>query len=750
MPMQASARTPCTIADRRPAPNRYGETVAMRSIFPVLLVAASCICSVGSLIDAAEPRKEAKMPSTRADRRLVLDGVPKVRYFKDGMCPFALSLKCLTDYLGEDYSYRYILGTSGACFRMSWNYTMWDEGNMDVGRLRPEPFRRGLKAVGLKHRFLVKKSWWPDATGDDIDVLDDNDKTQALFRKTIIASIRAGKPVLAFGVVGPPEVSIICGHDDAGKVMIGWAAMDGEHPKDQREPNGMFRKRDWFAATQGLIVIQGQADKPDQDRVYRESLDWAYQVLTLPKTKTHVFGQQAYKQWAYSMLKDHAFPADDEDTLQKRRHTVWDGLIMMAERATAAEFLDEIAQRQPESADHLREAARLLREDGDGKGICQALGNPHLPTEGLSDPCGRRLAADAILAAGEKNAAAARHLALALGKEPGGFAFDGKQLEALRPAYRNMTLLGCIKGCMRYLGKDVDDAWLYGVTGAAFMLNIDQKVDVSGPTSWDCGHLRKMAPRLGISLSNRVRALVADPDFEAKQQAAARFVREKVDAGIPCYGWDGCMEWLTINGYSDEACLQFSHYFGDGYRAQPWPKLGSEVPYVFEVTSVETVEPVGDDGATVKAALEFALTMQPSGRPLDPKHAQGVDGYDLWIQCLESGDWLEADGLPGVHHNVACWHECRCYAERFLRMAGDKIGGDLKPLFEDAADHYRAVRKALCEMQTIFIYKYPLPPVDEAGIRRAIELLHTAKDEESQGLATIEMIVRELPNAPKP
>ena len=116
----------------------------------------------------------------------------------------------------------------------------------------------------------------------------------------------------------------------------------------------------------------------------------------------------------------------------------------------------------------------------------------------------------------------------------------------------------------------------------------------------------------------------------------------------------------------------------------------------------------------------------------------------------ESGDWLEADGLPGVHHNVACWHERRCYAERFLRLAGDKIGGDLKPMFEDAADHYRAVRRALCEMQTIFVYKYPLPPVDEARIRRAIELLRTAKDDETQSLAIIEMILRDLPDAPKP
>ena len=64
--------------------------------------------------------------------------------------------------------------------------------------------------------------------------------------------------------------------------------------------------------------------------------------------------------------------------------------------------------------------------------------------------------------------------------------------------------------------------------------------------------------------------------------------------------------------------------------------------------------------------------------------AQGIQGYDLWLRCLENGDWRKAHP-HGVHHNVACWHECRCYAERFLRLAGGKLGGDLKPLFGEAA-----------------------------------------------------------------
>jgi len=710
-----------------------------------MMVCGVCLLQFGTV--AAEQGRETEMQDAGADKapkRVVLEDVGKVRYFKDGMCPFALSLKVCTDFLGQDYSYNYILGTSGACFRMSWNHQEWDEGNMDLGRLGPEPFRRGVRAVGFQHRFLVKKSWWPEVTGDDIDVLEGNRETEALFRERIVQSIRAGTPVLAFGVVGPPEVSIICGYDDGGEVLIGWAAMEGDHPEDQREPNGMFRQREWFAKTQGLILLKGKPVKPDQKRVYQNSLEWAFQVSTLPKSKTHVFGQAAYREWAAAMLKDLSFPDDDEKELQSRRYTVWDGMIMLAERGAAAEFLEEAAKHLPDASKHLSEAARLFREEGECCGqMLKPLGGPNLPSKPFADPCARRSAADFIDAAREKNAEAVKQLALALGKEPPGFAFDGKELKGLRPARRQMTLLGCLKGCMSFMGKDVDDAWLYGVTGAAFMLNIDLYVDVSGPTSWDHGHFHKMAPHLGISLANRVRALVADADFEEKQQAAARFVREKVDAGIPSYGWDGCLEWLVVNGHSDAACLQYSHYFGNGHRAQPWTKLGREIPHVFEVTSVEAVEPPADDKTTVRAALEFALSQRPTGRPLNPENAQGLRGYDLWIQCLENGDWRKASP-PGVHHNVACWHECRCYAERFLRLAGEELGEDLKPLFEEAADHYRTVRKSLCEMGTVFPYKYPCPPVDEAGLKRALKLLRTAKDAELKGLAVIEKIVPKL------
>ncbi len=50
-----------------------------------------------------------------------------------------------------------------------------------------------------------------------------------------------------------------------------------------------------------------------------------------------------------------------------------------------------------------------------------------------------------------------------------------KHLENLRWNPRMVSHLGCIKGCLDYLGMDITDAWLFGGTGHAFIINICER-----------------------------------------------------------------------------------------------------------------------------------------------------------------------------------------------------------------------------------------------------------------------------------
>ena len=97
--------------------------------------------------------EEAAVPA--AAGRRVLDGVPGFRYIQDGLNPFALSLNAGLSYLGEPRAYGDLMADSGACFRMAWNHTGWDEGNMDLSHLEPEPVRRGVQCAGQGLRFYM-------------------------------------------------------------------------------------------------------------------------------------------------------------------------------------------------------------------------------------------------------------------------------------------------------------------------------------------------------------------------------------------------------------------------------------------------------------------------------------------------------------------------------------------------------------------------------------------------------------------
>ena len=54
--------------------------------------------------------------------------------------------------------------------------------------------------------------------------------------------------------------------------------------------------------------------------------------------------------------------------------------------------------------------------------------------------------------------------------------------------------MGCIKGCLDYLGRDVSFPWLFGGTGNAFVLNMASDVFVDCALAWDHRSLHELAP----------------------------------------------------------------------------------------------------------------------------------------------------------------------------------------------------------------------------------------------------------------
>ncbi len=185
----------------------------------------------------------------------VLQGIPKITFhIQKGRCPedeaLVSSIRACMEYLGEDYTkldmvgrwpairldYVFFMGVSGAAFRMLWPQNKWDGSLWDIlyaSENPSEPFKRAFDAAGYDCEIIWKR----------------NNEDKELLIKKISDSIEKKCPVIARGVVGPPECCIIAGYNPEEDALLGWSMFQNqkkysEHLK--RGPGGYFVKKHWF------------------------------------------------------------------------------------------------------------------------------------------------------------------------------------------------------------------------------------------------------------------------------------------------------------------------------------------------------------------------------------------------------------------------------------------------------------------------------------------------------------------------
>jgi len=385
---------------------------------------------------ARGPQHRQPEPTTASDppRRAVLHGVRRVGYGilergRDAeICPFPSCLSACLEFMGEDLgshenvvngevwrendTYIYIMGTSGSAFRLSWK-PGWHLDNDSIIYMSDEPdepFRRAFASVGF--------------TYETVTVAEARDN-EAHFRARIIESIHQRcRPVLYFGVVGPPECCIITGYDDGGDVLIGWSYFQSIPPFNadvEFEPSGEFRKRRWFQGTfDSLFLIGEKRARPSSTEIHRSALEWALRVVTTPTTwGDRQNGLAAYTAWADAMSRDDEFALDDADVLRHRLLVYNDASGTVAEgRWYAAQFLDRVAACEPGMAPDLEAAAANYRKEHDlmraAWDLTGGVGFSDEHALQLAQPDVRRQIVQLILAAREEDARAVRAIERAL------------------------------------------------------------------------------------------------------------------------------------------------------------------------------------------------------------------------------------------------------------------------------------------------------------------------------------------------
>ena len=373
--------------------------------------------------------------------RIVLDGVPPVGFYPDmqqredskARCPedamLPSCIRACLEYLGDGLGcrktglctdwglgcgYAFLMGTTGAAFRLSWKEG-WHEDNAATWLVSDDPtevFRRAFASVGREVEILCGTRLREQ--GDDVE---------SQFRAAILDSIGRGVPVIAHGVVGPPEECIVAGYDDGGDTLIGWSFFqywDECHPDQDFEPNGMFRKSDWFKDTWSLLVLGDRLPRPDVRQVYRDALAWALEVMRTPlRQGDRHNGLAAYDAWAEHLLKDEEFATDDLPALQQRFGVHDDTVGIVAEgRWYGSLFLAQAAQDGGLNAPELYAAASCCAAEHDLMwkvwGLVGGIGRDEAKARKLADPDVRRQIVAVIHEARDLDARAAEHVERAI------------------------------------------------------------------------------------------------------------------------------------------------------------------------------------------------------------------------------------------------------------------------------------------------------------------------------------------------
>ncbi len=381
-----------------------------------------------------------------SNQRFVLENVPRVHFYEGGKrCPEDIILpsvmRSILEYLGEeDYgckhcpicgkapkvfcTYSFLVGVSGAATFLSWKEG-WHGDNValfymseDAGAVE----RHIFEAIGYTYEAVMKEE------GRD---------NETVFRQCIIESIDRGMPALAYGVIGPPEPSIITGYDEGGDVLIGWNFFQNFPECNagvEFEPSGYFRKRDWFNDTENLLIIGEKQSKPSLPEISRDTLRWLLKVTRTPMVRPEPDapewyrnrhnGLAAYEAWADHLLRDAEWPAGDEATLRAHHRIHEDAVGTVAEaRWYGSIFLAEMTEQfaagpgKPGTTEYVLHAAACYAAEHDLMWklweLAGGIGNPEA-FRVMADPDKRRAMADIIRQARDKDAQAADHMEQAL------------------------------------------------------------------------------------------------------------------------------------------------------------------------------------------------------------------------------------------------------------------------------------------------------------------------------------------------
>jgi len=285
---------------------------------------------------AGEKDGREKLIMQQKEETIMLYGIRRIEHGAYGSrTMFPICVKAVSEYLGEDVSYAYIMAATGAAFRLVWNREEWDLSNIDIYHTLRESndiYQYGAKALGREFSFLGREA----------------DTTKEAFASFMKSNLAKGYPVIALGIIGPPEPCIVAGYQSEGDVVMGWNFFqkDPESAGSVRFlDNGYFCCDSWWenTDTQAVMCIGPAVSTAYGDG---EIVKMAADIMQAREDCGYAKGIRAYEAWKEMLLAEKWFESTAFDYLFSRLLVQMDAMVCLNDgRDWGARYFEELSVR---------------------------------------------------------------------------------------------------------------------------------------------------------------------------------------------------------------------------------------------------------------------------------------------------------------------------------------------------------------------------------------------------------------------
>ncbi len=287
-----------------------------------------------------------------------IPNVPMLPPFGKGWeCSWAAALTAALQAMGHKTAYEYVMGVSGACYRIAFCSPKWDYSSAD-GLVAYDYASPAFKAFGYKeerHGHIEKQD-------------------RAIHREHIMKEIRNNMPILGINLRVAPEWGVICGYRKNGEELFCRTKYD--KPTIENDPQFMKGhrefKKEWLGSYDTMQVdnwpflLSYFADhvhpSPSEADNLIASLKIFIDCSKQERENGYRIGFQAYEIWRNDLLDDEWYnKSDDEQYARRFSVNQFCTLALFDARKAAYKYLSNSASLLPDKIDIMKQISELFK-----------------------------------------------------------------------------------------------------------------------------------------------------------------------------------------------------------------------------------------------------------------------------------------------------------------------------------------------------------------------------------------------------